>query len=240
MPSDKLYRQVVEQVRSAPDKQQWLTAMKYYFAYFITLDQMNEISQLPEIQACISCQIKNVNANLAWFQQYGTYESYDALMDAQRPFVWKLEDLQREFPDHITYFVNLDAFDFSKATVSEDPSIVAIEWLEEYGLIETCGLLFSRTIQPVVVDGKPSEPIVLAMPIMDHQKVAEVFQAAPSMGGGAVLTGRFVASHINVSFGDHIGISGVDTVMCFFDIDHAGIESDPYVGVEKDGHKLIA
>jgi hypothetical protein len=240
MPSDKLYRQVVEQVRSAPEKQQWLTALKYYFAYFITLDQMSEISKLPEIQACISCQIKNVKANLSWFQQYGHYPDYDSLMDAQRPFVWKLEDLQREFPGHISYFVNLDSFDFSKATVSEDAAIVSIDWMEEYGLIETCGMMFSRTIQPVVVDGKPSEPIVLAIPIMEPQKIAEVFNAAPGLGGGAALSGRFVASHINVAFGDHVGISGVDTVMCFFDIDHAGLESDPYVSVEKDGQFLIA
>lgn len=240
MSPTKLFESIVSKLKALPEEERWLSALKYYYAYFLTVDQIVEIASWPEIKDNIQAHTAKVVENLEWFTKYSGLVEYDAIMNSPRPFIWKLDALKTEFPEFITYFVNNDAFDFSNA--SKDGDCYNISWLEEYGLIEAVGLVFSRTIQPVVVDGKPSEPIVLAFPVITTTQLMEQEQEPiilPSLGGGAVLNGKFAPSHININFGDTLGISGVDTVMCFAELERFGIENEPYISARSQGHRLI-
>lgn len=250
MSPERLFSSVRARVASFPAHEQWFELMKRYFAYMVTVDQVQEMCLASDGIFNSPESFVHLENNLSWFRQYTPCASVEELVDSQRPFIWKLEDLQREFADDElkTFFVIKDVIDYSKAeqlpTETADHTLWNVDWLEEYGLIQVDSVMFSRTVQPMVAMTKNavdsvSESVLLAFPVVEPNTFATVMRVVPAMGGGNGLSGKFAPMPFNPNYLEAIGLSGVNTVMCFTEYDAMGILLDPYSGAVRNGHGLF-
>lgn len=221
MTPEQHLKTVAEYLEGIESSKRFLEAVKLYFCYFATLDELGALYQRfgddfrhPDSQ-------DNLDAAADWFVDIGGV-SLDKNVNPQgavRPFVWDFNVLKMEFPDLMeklwTPWVTYEKVDYSSARQLEgqgDP-VYEIEWLEERGMISVDGLLISRSIQPVVVKDLHSEPIIVAMPFVSNEGFSSKFDIIPAMGGGCAFKALYMPGWLDINYADSVGIDNVDTAM---------------------------
>lgn len=214
-------------VADLPIELRLLTAVKLYYAYFLTMDELERMRQ----RFTADFQVKDAQYiyKLAepWFVHHSQIEKSncdaltgDDVMRAPRPFIWDYDLLHAEFKEVIaliqSIFVERTIVDYSTGRgFGKDTGLIGIEWLEEYGLVAVDGVVLTRTTQPILINESPSEPILLALPPMRDREFTEQVTLVPSLGGGCAFKGLYGPLALNINYADAVGIHGVDTVMVY-------------------------
>jgi len=187
------------------------TAIKLFFANYLKPD---ELEKLLAKHCDHPGAPQKYEEALPWFQWFASIESFEAMGDVARPLVWSKAVLDEEFGEiFITHFEHQESME-STASKREDEFYDFI-WMEEHGMIQVGDLMFSRTVQPCMVGGAKSEPIVMAFPAMTSEKFIEVMDTTLALGGGGVITGICEMRPLNITVADRIGVFGVDTVALY-------------------------
>lgn len=215
----------------------WLRIVQLRFSQFISHDQlMGLVEFFGQTDLSSEASQKVYADNVPWFAQFVAVTNLDELAAATQPLTWDYDRIYDGLGDgwQEELFETLDSVFLTKlepdystavpftALVLEHRPMVDrfyIDWLEEFGFVKLgdSGVMLSRTIAPLIVanrgEGAPSELVMLLLPTMGNDQIAESLPIIPSASGGIAFKGVFEPRQLNINAADQMFIEEVTTAL---------------------------